>query len=85
MKPCYPPAMAWISATTFDHRNATLNSAQIAAILDRIPGKPQEGSVVILASSGESLEVKESPAELLRAIETGEHPENSPAPPTNVW
>ena len=64
--------MAWISATTLDDRNANLNTAQIAAILARVPGKPQEGSVVILAGSGEPLEVKESPAELLRAVDAEE-------------
>ena len=48
--------MAWISATTLDDRNANLQTSQIAAILDRVPKKPQEGSVVILAT-GETLEV----------------------------
>jgi hypothetical protein len=76
--------MAWIIATTFDDRHANFQTSQIAAILDRIPGKPQEGSVVILAASGESMEVKESPAELLRSIENEEHPENPPAS-GNIW
>jgi ABC-type transport system involved in cytochrome c biogenesis ATPase subunit len=76
--------MAWISATTLDDRNANLQTSQIAAILDRVPKKPQEGSVVILAT-GETLEVKESPAELLRSVDSEEHPENPSAQPGNVW
>jgi hypothetical protein len=64
--------MAWISATTLDDRNANLNTSQIAAILTRVPGKPQEGSVVILAGGGEPLELRESPAELLRAVDAEE-------------
>ena len=77
--------MAWIIATTLDERHANLQTSQIAAILDRVPGKPQEGSVVILAGSGETLELKESPAELLRSAENEEHPENISAQPGNVW
>lgn len=78
--------MAWIIATTTDGRNANFQSSQIAAILDRVSGDPRQGSVVILASSSaEPLEVRESPAELLRAIDTEEHPENRPAQPGNVW
>lgn len=78
--------MAWIIATTFDDRNVNLQSTQIAAILDRVAKDPAQGSVVILASGGaEPLEVRESPAELLRAIDTEEHPENRPALPGNVW
>lgn len=78
--------MAWIIATTLDDRNVNLQSSQIAAILDRVSGDPRQGSVVILAASGaEPLEVRESPAELLRAIDTEEHPENRPAQPGNVW
>ncbi|HKV12141.1 MAG TPA: hypothetical protein VJ725_28605 [Thermoanaerobaculia bacterium] len=78
--------MAWIIATTFDDRNVNLQSRQIAAILDRVARDPRQGSVVILAGSGaEPLEVRESPAELLRAIDTEEHPENRPAQPGNVW
>jgi hypothetical protein len=77
--------MAWILATTLDDRHANLNSHQIAAILDRVPGRPQEGSVVILAGSGESLECKESAAELLRSIESEEHPGDTSAQPTNAW
>ena len=46
--------MAWISATTLDDRNANLNTSQIAAILARVPGKPQEGSVVILPPAAAS-------------------------------
>jgi hypothetical protein len=76
--------MAWISATTLDDRNANIQTSQIAAILDRVPKKPQEGSAVILAT-GETLEVRESPAELLRSIDSEEHPENSSAQPGNVW
>ena len=41
--------MAWILATTLDNRNANLHTSQIAAILDRVPGRPQDGSVVLLA------------------------------------
>jgi hypothetical protein len=77
--------MAWITATTLDDRNANFQTDQIAAILDRVPKKPQEGSVVILAASGETLEVKESPAELLRFIDSEEHPENAPASPGEPW
>lgn len=78
--------MAWIIATTLDGRNANFQTTQIAAILDRIQGDPREGSVVILASSSaHPLEVRESPAELLRAIDTEEHPENRAAQPGNVW
>lgn len=72
--------MAWIVATTLDKKHANLNTRQIAAILDRVRGNPAEGSVVILAS-GDRIEVIESPAEILREIDTGEHPENPPARP----
>ena len=77
--------MAWISATTLDGRNANLQASQIAAILDRVAGRPQEGSVVFLTSGAPPLEVKESPAQLLRAIDSGEHPENPPVPPAEAW
>jgi hypothetical protein len=77
--------MAWIIATTLDERHANLNTSQIAAILDRVPGRPQEGCVVILAGSCESLECKESAAELLRSIENEEHPGDTSAQPTNIW
>lgn len=77
--------MAWILATTLDDRHANLNSRQIAAILDRVPGRPQDGSVVILAGSSESLECKESAAELLRSIENEEHPGDTSAQPTQAW
>lgn len=76
--------MGWIIATTLDKRHANLQSHQIAAILERVVGSPQEGSLVLLAS-GEKLEVTESPAELLRSIDTEEHPENPPAPPGDAW
>ena len=76
--------MAWIPATTPDKRNVNLNTSQIAAILDRIPGRPQEGSQVLFGP-GASLEVVESPAELLRSIDTEEHPENRPVPPREAW
>lgn len=76
--------MAWINATTLDGKNANFQIAQIAAILDRVQGAPAEGSLVLLAS-GSTLEVKESPAELLRSIESEEHPESSSASPGNVW
>jgi hypothetical protein len=77
--------MAWILATTLDDRHANIHTSQIAAILDRVPGRPQEGSVVILAGGGESLECKESAAELLRSIENEERPGDTSAQPTNVW
>ena len=83
--PCYPPSMAWIIGTTLDERHVNLQVSQIAAILDRVPKRPQDGCVVILAGSGESLELKESPAELLRSAENEEHPENTSAQPGNVW
>lgn len=76
--------MAWITATTLDNRNANLHVAQIAAILGRVAGHPQEGSVVYLAGAP-SLEVRESPAQLLRAIDNEEHPENRPVPPDEAW
>ena len=76
--------MAWILATTLEGAEANLQSGQIAAILERVPNEPQQGSDVLFAS-GSRLEVRESPAELLRAIETEEHPENPPAQPGNVW
>lgn len=77
--------MAWILATTLDDRHANLNTRQIAAILDRVPGRPQDGSMVILAGGGESLECKESAAELLRSIENEERPGDTSAPPTQAW
>lgn len=77
--------MAWITATTLDDRNANLHVSQIAAILDRVAGKPQEGSVVYLASCATPLEVRESPAQLLRAIDMEVHPENPPVPPDQAW
>jgi hypothetical protein len=77
--------MAWITATTLDDKSANLQSGQIAAILERIPNQPQEGSTVFFAASSQTLEVRESPAELLRAIDTEEHPEDPPASPGNVW
>jgi hypothetical protein len=77
--------MAWITATTLDDRDVNLQTSQIAAILERISKRPQDGSVIILAGSSETLEVRESPAELLRATDSGEHPENPSAQPGNVW
>jgi hypothetical protein len=77
--------MAWILATTLDDRHANIHTSQIAAILDRVPGRPQDGSVVILAGGGESLECRESAAELLRSVENEEHPGDTSAQPTNVW
>jgi hypothetical protein len=76
--------MAWILATTLDDRHANLNTRQIAAILDRVPGRPQDGSVVLLAA-GDSLECKESAAELLRSIENEERPGDTSAQPTQAW
>jgi len=82
--PWYPSRMAWIIATTLDKRNANLHTSQIAAILARVPGKPQEGSQVLFAA-GASLEVIESPAELLRSIESEEHPENPSVSAREAW
>jgi hypothetical protein len=76
--------MAWILATTLDKKRANLHTSQIAAILARVPGKPQEGSQ-ILFGSGTSLEVTESPAELMRSIESEEHPENPGVSPREAW
>ena len=76
--------MAWISATTLDGKNANIHVGQIAAILDRVKGEPREGSVVLLAS-GTTLEVKESPAELLRSVDSEEHPENPSVSPREAW
>lgn len=76
--------MSWIIATTLDDKHANFQTNLIAAIINRVAGAPQEGSVVIL-SSGMTFEVTESPAELLRSIDTEEHPENPPATPGNVW
>ncbi|HET9225144.1 MAG TPA: hypothetical protein VFR31_00635 [Thermoanaerobaculia bacterium] len=76
--------MAWISATTFDGRNANLHSSLIAAILDRVQGDPRAGSEILFAA-GASLEVRESPAQLLREIETGEQPESPSAAPDIAW
>jgi len=56
----------------------------IAAILDRVPGSPQQGSEVIFAA-GTRLEVTESPAELIRSIENEEHPEDASPMPTEAW
>lgn len=76
--------MAWIIATTLDGKHANLQSSQIAAILDRVKGAPQEGSEVYLGS-GAKLELKESPAELIRAIDNEERPDNRPVPPGEAW
>ena len=76
--------MAWIGATTLDGKNANLQTAQIAVITDRVKGRPQEGSIVTLASGG-TLEVTESPAELLRQMESQEHPENPSVSPRDAW
>ena len=76
--------MAWITATTLDGKHANLHTPQIAVILDRVPGEPREGSEVMLAA-GNRIEVRESPAQLLREIETGEHPENPPVSPDAAW
>ncbi len=75
--------MAWITATTLDDRSANLQTQQIAAILERVPKRPQDGSVVILAGGGEVLEVKESPAELLRAADS--EAESSLPQAGNIW
>lgn len=76
--------MAWIIATTLDKKHANLHTSQIAAILDRVPGKPQEGSEVLFAGGGR-LEVTESPAELVRSIENEERPEDASPLPTEAW
>ena len=75
--------MAWITATTLDDRSANLQTQQIAAILERVPKRPQDGSVVLLAGGREALEVKESPAELLRAADS--EAENSLPQAGNIW
>jgi hypothetical protein len=80
----YPPAMAWITATTLDAKNVNLQTSQIAAVLDRVQGRPQEGSLIMFAA-GATLEVRESPAQLLRSIDTGEHPENPSVSPREAW
>jgi hypothetical protein len=72
--------MAWIIATTLEGKHANLQTQQIAAVIDRVKGAPQEGSLVLLCSGG-TLEVTESPAELLRSIDNQEHPENPPGQP----
>lgn len=76
--------MAWITATTLDNRNVNLQTSQIAAILNRVPQQPQEGSEIRFAS-GTVLEVKESPALLLRSIESEEHPESPPVSAREAW
>jgi len=76
--------MAWITATTLDGRNANLQTTQIAVVLDRVPGRPQDGSVITLASGG-TLEVSESPAELLRLIDNEESPQSPSASPSLAW
>ncbi|MES1245722.1 MAG: hypothetical protein ABUT39_29215 [Acidobacteriota bacterium] len=76
--------MGWISATTLEDRNVNLQTSQIAAILDRVPREPREGSEVRFAS-GFALEVKESPAELLRSIESEERPGDPSVSPREAW
>ena len=76
--------MAWITATTLDKRNANLHTSQIAAILARVPGQPLEGSQILFGAGG-SLEVRESPAELMRSIESEEHPENPSISAREAW
>jgi hypothetical protein len=75
--------MSWIIATTPEGAEANLQTRQIAAILERVPKEPQQGSEIVLAS-GSRLSVRESPAELLRAIDSEERPGNN-AQPGNVW
>jgi hypothetical protein len=72
--------MSWITTTTLEGKNANLQTPQIAAVIDRVKGRPQEGSLILLASGG-TLEVTESPAELLRSIDTDENPQNPPGQP----
>jgi uncharacterized Fe-S cluster-containing MiaB family protein len=76
--------MAWILATTLDGKHANIQISQIAAIINRVKGEPREGSLVLLAS-GSTLEVTESPAELLRSIESEEHPESPSVSPRDAW
>ena len=76
--------MGWITATTLDNRNVNLQTSQIAAILDRVPHEPREGSEIRFAS-GVTLEVKESPAELLRSIESEEHPDSPSVSAREAW
>lgn len=71
--------MSWITATTLEGKHANLQTRQIAAIIDRVKGKPGEGSLILLAS-GSTLEVTESPAEVLRAIDTEESPQGAAGP-----
>lgn len=75
--------MAWITATTLDDRSANLQTQQIAAILERVPKRPQDGSVVLLAGGREALEVKESPAELLRSADS--EAESTLPQAGNIW
>jgi hypothetical protein len=76
--------MAWIIATTLEGKHANLQTQQIAAVIDRVKGAPQEGSLVLLAS-GSTLEITESPAELLRSIDNEEHPQNPSVSPNEAW
>jgi hypothetical protein len=76
--------MAWITATTLDGKNANVQTNQIAVILNRVVGQPQDGSVITLASGG-TLEVRESPAELLRALDSEENPQNPSVSPRDAW
>jgi hypothetical protein len=76
--------MAWIIATTLDKKHANLHTNLIAAILDRVPGSPEKGSEILFAA-GAHLEVIESPAELLRSIESEEHPEDASPLPSEAW
>jgi len=70
--------MSWITATTLEGKNANLQTQQIEAVIDRVKGSPGEGSLILLAS-GTTLEVTESPAELLRSIEE-ESPQGGAGP-----
>ncbi|HKI02073.1 MAG TPA: hypothetical protein VKK31_08840 [Thermoanaerobaculia bacterium] len=70
--------MSWITATTLEGKNANLQTQQIEAVIDRVKGSPGEGSLILLAS-GTTLEVTESPAELLRSIEE-ESPQGAAGP-----
>ncbi len=76
--------MPWIIATTLDKKHANLQTTLIAAILDLVPGSPEQGSEVIFAA-GARLEVTESPAELVRSIENEERPGDASPLPTEAW
>ena len=58
---------------------------QIAAILERVPKRPQDGSVVILAGGGETLEVQGEPGGAAARRGQRGAPGEPSAQPGNVW